>query len=41
MIEISSEVDMRDQRPILFVDEAAMSELLQTSRRNAESGTAQ
>jgi len=38
MIEISSEVDMRNQRPILFVDEVAMSELQQTIRRNAESG---
>ena len=37
MVEISSEVDMRDRRPILFVDEPAMSELVQMARDNAES----
>ena len=37
MVEISSEVDMRDRRPILFVDEPVMSELVQMARDNAES----
>jgi hypothetical protein len=37
-IEISSEVDMRNQRPVLFVNEAAISELQKSFRKNAESG---